>query len=318
MTIPNVTVAIPVYNREDCIGSCIESVLNQTVGPFEILIVDDGSTDRTKEIILKHKSTADKISFFAAPKNGGENYARNRCVEYAKGDFIFWLDSDDELVPDAIENINKVLANHSGFLHYMFLTSDRQIEFQGNSAFSQNLHITTYKDWVTFNVSGDFAHLMHKSVFEGLPFFEQIRGFPGINFLRIHRKTKEQLFVNQLVTIRDRNRTDALCLTGYLTNKKSIWEQYINNNFYFDYFEDDLLRFNKKLLEKKARKNILLGIAINETKMNKAVIKRLKEKKVNLFPVNVLNLRFAAPLVYSVITNYVKFKQRIARPSLAS
>lgn len=318
MTIPKITVAIPVYNREDCIGGCIESVLNQRVSPFEILIVDDGSTDRTKEIILQYQSTNDKISFFAAPKNGGENYARNRCVEYAKGEFIFWLDSDDELVPDAIENINRAITDHSGFLHYMFLTSDRQVEFKEDAAFSKNIHITTYQDWVTFNVAGDFAHLMHKSVFEGLPFFEQIRGFPGINFLRIHRKTKQQLFVNKLVTIRDRNRADALCLTGYLTNKKSIWEQYVNNNFYFDYFEDDLLRYDRKLLERKAKKNILLGIAINETKKNETVIKRLKEKKVNLFPLNVLNLRFAAPLVYSVITNYVKFKHRFVRQSLAS
>ena len=318
MTIPSVTVAIPVYNREDCIGACIESVLAQTVSPFEILIVDDGSTDRTREIVLKYNAVNEKISFFAAPKNGGENYARNRCIEYAKGDFIFWLDSDDQLVPEAIENIQKMLSDEPGFLHYMFLTSDRQKEFEANSAFSGNTHITTYKDWVTFNVSGDFAHLMHKSVFEGLPFFEQIRGFPGINFLRIHRKTQKQLFVNKLVTIRDRNRTDALCLTGFLTNKKSIWEQYVNNNFYFDYFEDDLIKFNKKLLERKAKKNILLGIAINETKKNKAVIQRLEQKNVSLFPLNVLNFRFAAPLVYSIITSYVKLKQRAIRPSLVN
>jgi|GEM_PF-3355191 len=316
MGIPSITVAIPVYNREDCIGTCIESVLSQTVSPFEILIVDDGSTDHTKDIILKYKSFASNISFFAAPKNGGENYARNRCVEYAKGEFIFWLDSDDQLLPNAIENINNVLKEHTGFLHYMFLTSDRQKEFKTNSRFSGNLHITTYKDWVTFNVSGDFAHLMHKSVFEGLPFFEQIRGFPGINFLRIHRKTQQQLFMNQLVTVRDRNRADALCLTGYLTNKKSIWEQYVNNNFYFDYFEDDLLEFDKKLLEKKVKKNILLGIALNQTKTNRAVINRLKQKNVSLFPFNVLNLKFAAPLVYSIITNYVKLKLRTTERSL--
>src|SRR4030081_1387575 len=121
-----ITVAIPVYNREDCIGKCIESVLNQTLAPYEILLVDDGSTDRTTEVIAEYELKAKNISVFIAPKNGGENYARNRCVEYAKGDFIFWLDSDDYLVPDAIENVHSAIHQHPDFFHYMFLTSDRK------------------------------------------------------------------------------------------------------------------------------------------------------------------------------------------------
>ena len=303
-----ITVAIPVYNREDCIGKCVESVLKQTVLPYEILLVDDGSTDGTKKVIESYLSANPVISFFAAPKNGGENYARNRCVEFAKGEFIFWLDSDDYIVPTAVETVLAAIQQTSGFMHYMFLTSDRQSEFSGSSVFSKKKHITTFKDWVTFNVSGDFAHVMHKTVFEGLPFFEDIRGFPGINFLRIHRKTKKQLFVNTLVTVRDRNREDALSLTGHLDNKKSIWEQYVNNNYYLDYFEDDLLRYDKKMLSRKVMKNLLLGIAIKEIGKNNEVINRMKKKKVNLFPVNILNTGVATPIVYKLITSYVKFK----------
>ena len=122
-----ITVATPVYNREDCIGRCIESVLHQSQLPFEMLLVDDGSTDATKDVIKKYKSENPVISLFEAPKNGGENYARNRCVENAKGDFIVWLDSDDYLVPTAIENVHTAIISNPGFLHYMFLTSDKRI-----------------------------------------------------------------------------------------------------------------------------------------------------------------------------------------------
>jgi len=304
-----ITVAIPVYNREDCIAKCIESVLQQTVLPFEIVVVDDGSTDNTRNVIESLLADHPQINFFAAPKNGGENYARNRCVEQANGEFIFWLDSDDYIVPDAIESVLAAMNKYPGFLHYMFLTSDRQIEFTGSTAFSKKKHVTTFNDWVTSAVSGDFAHVMHKSVFEGLPFFEDIRGFPGINFLRIHRKTKRQLFVNKLVTIRDRNRADALSLTGYLSNRKSIWEQFVNTNYFFEHFEDDLLALDKKLLVRKAKKNVLLGVAIREIGKNREMIDRLKKKKVRLFPFDIINTGLAAPFVYKMITSYVSIKQ---------
>jgi glycosyltransferase involved in cell wall biosynthesis len=246
-----ITVAIPVYNREDCIAKCIESVLQQTVLPFEIVVVDDGSTDNTRNVIESLLADHPQINFFPAPKNGGENYARNRCVEQATGEFIFWLDSDDYIVPDAIESVLAAMNKNPGFLHYMFLTSDRQTEFSGSTAFSKKKHVTTFNDWVTSAVSGDFAHVMHKSVFEGLPFFEDIRGFPGINFLRIHRKTKQQLFVNKLVTIRDRNRADALSLTGYLSNRKSIWEQFVNTNYFLQTISLSILRMTFWRLIKK-------------------------------------------------------------------
>ena len=164
-----------------------------------MLLVDDGSTDATKEVIKKYKAENSIISLFEAPKNGGENYARNRCVENVKGDFILWLDSDDYLVPNAIESVLTGIDNNPGYLHYMFLTSDRKSEFKTHPEFSQKTHITSFEDWLTEKVSGDFVHVMHKSVFVGLPFFEDIRGFPGVNFIRIHRRTKKQLFINILV-----------------------------------------------------------------------------------------------------------------------
>jgi glycosyltransferase involved in cell wall biosynthesis len=305
MTSIKLTVAVPVYNRADCIGRCIESVLNQDHMPFELLLVDDGSTDNTREVIRRYAAKSTLISVFEAPRNGGENYARNRCVEHAKGNFILWLDSDDFLVDGAVKNVLYSMQEAPGFEHYMFLPSDRANEFSKDDAFSAASKVTTYQDWVTGKVSGDFVHVMRKDVFEGLPFFEEIRGFPGINFIRIHRKTQKQLYVNKLITVRDRNRTDALSLTGHLDNKRSIWEQYLNTNYFLDYFEDDLARYDRKCLIRTVNKNLILGIAVDQVEKNKEVIDRLRKKRIGSFPLAVLNKKLMSPVLYRVIKYYV-------------
>ena len=87
-----VSIIIPTYNRADFIGKTIKSVLNQTYSNFEIIIVDDGSTDNTKEVV---RSFADsRISYFKK-QNEERAVARNYGIEKAKGDFITFLDSDD-------------------------------------------------------------------------------------------------------------------------------------------------------------------------------------------------------------------------------
>ncbi len=88
---PLVTCIIPVFNCEKYIESAIESVLNQTYKNIEIIVVDDGSTDRTPELIKKFNG---KIKYIRHP-NSGSAAARNLGISKASGDFIGFLDSDD-------------------------------------------------------------------------------------------------------------------------------------------------------------------------------------------------------------------------------
>ena len=274
----NITVATPVYNREDCIGRCIESVLQQSQLPFEMLLVDDGSTDATKEVIKKYKVDNPVISLFEAPKNGGENYARNRCVENAKGDFILWLDSDDYLVDNAIRTVINSIQENPGYLHYMFTPSDREEEFNSNLILSQNIQTITYEDWLIDRITGDFVHVMHKKVFENYPFFEEIIGFPGVNFLLIHKHTGQQLFINKVTTIRDRDRTDSLTYSYHLDDIKWINQSYISSFYYFKYFSADFLKLSKNSFYKLFIKIFIIGIALGKNEKNKSLINFLEEK----------------------------------------
>lgn len=98
-TTPIISVIIPTYNRGNIVPQAIESALNQTYKNFEIIVVDDGSTDNTKETLGRYY---DKIKFFYK-NNGGVSSARNFGVKHALGKYIAFLDSDDLWYPDKLQ-----------------------------------------------------------------------------------------------------------------------------------------------------------------------------------------------------------------------
>ena len=109
-TPPKVTVFIPVYNRELYIGDAIRSILEQRFQGFEILLVDDGSTDKSLDVIRSFKDP--RITVACNEKNLGIPRTRNRGLELAKGEFIALLDSDDRAHPDRLHKQVAFLDDH--------------------------------------------------------------------------------------------------------------------------------------------------------------------------------------------------------------
>ena len=105
---PLVSVIIPTYNRANLLKRAINSVLNQTYKNLEIIVVDDGSTDNTEEIVKEYQDS--RIQYILLPENRGVSSARNRGVKSSRGNFISLLD-DDEYLPERIEKSMKVLKN---------------------------------------------------------------------------------------------------------------------------------------------------------------------------------------------------------------
>lgn len=89
---------MPVYNREEFLKETIDSVLNQTFKDFEFIIIDDGSTDRSIEIIKSYKDP--RIKLFINDRNQGTSYSRNRAIDLSLGDYIITIDSDDINLPE--------------------------------------------------------------------------------------------------------------------------------------------------------------------------------------------------------------------------
>lgn len=98
---PLVSVIIPTYNRAHLIDRPIRSVLTQTFQDFELLLVDDGSADRTEEAVRKVGDP--RVRYIAQPCNAGVSAARNRGLRESCGEFVAFLDSDDEWLPEKLE-----------------------------------------------------------------------------------------------------------------------------------------------------------------------------------------------------------------------
>lgn len=118
-----VSVIIPTYNREKTIEYCINSVLKQTIKPYEIIIIDDCSTDKTVKIIKD--LNIDLIKVFKLDKNSGAQIARNKGIKEATGDWIAFQDSDDEWIETRIEKcLNKAINEKFNIVYSECLIND--------------------------------------------------------------------------------------------------------------------------------------------------------------------------------------------------
>ena len=102
---PGISIIVPVYQAEKYLEKCIESVKRQTFQDWELLLIDDGCTDRSPRICDQYAAKDDRIRVFHKKKNAGVSEARNWGLREAKGDCIAFLDSDDGFEPRALETL---------------------------------------------------------------------------------------------------------------------------------------------------------------------------------------------------------------------
>lgn len=115
-----VSIVMPVYNVENYIVSSIKSVLNQTYKNFELIIVIDGSKDNSEAIAREFEKADSRVKVYTKP-NGGISDARNYGLNIATGDFIYFLDSDDWIVPSLLEeNLKIIIQDNLDFVVFGF------------------------------------------------------------------------------------------------------------------------------------------------------------------------------------------------------
>jgi glycosyltransferase involved in cell wall biosynthesis len=109
---PTVSIIIPTYNRAHLVGRAIQSILDQTYKDFELIIVDDGSTDNTENIIREFQKKDKRIKYICHKKNRGGSAARNTGVKNSSGYFLSFLDSDDQWLANKLRTEVKILNNN--------------------------------------------------------------------------------------------------------------------------------------------------------------------------------------------------------------
>ncbi len=147
---PLVSVIMPCYNMEKFIAYTIESVQRQTYPHWELLIVDDTSTDRTAEIVKSHQNQDDRIHFIVKPKHSGIADTRNQCLKMAKGRFLAFLDADDVWHPEKLEQQLKFMMKRKiGFSYSSYDCIDEEgnplekmVKSAGNLDYDAYMHNT--------------------------------------------------------------------------------------------------------------------------------------------------------------------------------
>lgn len=155
------TIIIPTYNRASFLTKTIESVLQQSFRDWELIIIDDGSTDTTKNII---RGFTDKRIKYFYQKNQERSVARNKGIEHAEGQYICFLDSDDYYLPQHLENFHSTILkaeNKTGFFYC-------GICFEQNGVIRERVEVqNTFadpKEFVICAVIGTPQVCIHRSV----------------------------------------------------------------------------------------------------------------------------------------------------------
>lgn len=107
-----ITLVIPIYNIENYLGRCLDSVINQTYKDLEIILVNDGSTDNSLEICESYAKEDSRIKIINK-NNGGLSSARNVGLDACKGDYVTFIDSDDWVSLDYIEILYKNIIDNN-------------------------------------------------------------------------------------------------------------------------------------------------------------------------------------------------------------
>lgn len=172
-----VSIIIPTYNREHTIKRAVDSVLEQTYQDFELIIVDDASTDNTCQIISEYKDS--RIKYLKTEDRHGANHARNVGISNAQGEYIAFQDSDDVWQPDKLEKQMKILQEESDvdivFSRYLHHLANGKAALVPNKNYSAALLQNDLESILADNnVIGTPTLVIRKTCFDKMGMFDEM------------------------------------------------------------------------------------------------------------------------------------------------
>lgn len=277
------SVIIPTYNRAYFITKTIESVLNQTCSSFELIIVDDGSSDSTEKVVGGIK---DKRIKYHKKNNAERGAARNFGVSKAKGDYITFLDSDDLLYPKYLEEANLFIEtnNEINIFHQLFEVRNNSDKLIQSADYSNS---NVFKSLIT---KGNFMAcqgMFLKIDFAKSNLFIEDRNLAGSEdyelWLRI--STTTNIVINPVVTsalIDHSERSVVKFNIDSLIKRKELMLHYLFSN---NLINKKLLKF-KSILKTGAYSYISLHIALSNQRKKialKYLFKAIKQSPMFIF-----------------------------------
>ena len=175
---PKISIIVPVYNVEKYLGKCIESILNQTFRDFELILVDDGSTDSSGKICDEYSLKDSRIKVIHK-ENGGLSSARNTGLDIAKGEYIGFVDSDDWIEMDMYEILYKLIKTSGkdmANIGFSAIYEDRIEKWTDNKKIILNREESLI-ELLKHRYFGNYiwANLYSKKIFKNIRFTEKIK-----------------------------------------------------------------------------------------------------------------------------------------------
>lgn len=266
-----ISVIVPTFNVEGYIHVCLNSVLNQTYTDFEIICIDDCSDDNTLKILSYFSKKDYRVKILKNEHNRGPGYSRNRGLNEASGDYIFFLDSDDWISPNTFEVVHNIAeCKNVDLVIFKLIVFYNNLKYFGFEKLYDINILNEYKDnnFNHYNLPSDklfkIADMPCNKLYRKTFLDEYNIKFTDENliyedsefFFNVITKANSISFLNEYLYIR--RRRDNSIMT--LTNKrlfdvfpifKNILELFYNDKLLWDYYKRELVIYLFKVLNSK-------------------------------------------------------------------
>lgn len=318
-----VSVIVPVYNVENYLEKCVNSIINQTERDIQIILVDDGSTDKSPQICDELSLKDDRIVVFHK-KNGGLSSARNKGLENAKADYVCFIDSDDIIAPYYVEHLLSLIEKYDCDVAVgkfetftdkdpSFDNIDNDVEIvEGKNAINKLFG----KSYVTATIACNKVY--KKSLFDDIKFPEGKINEDEATAYRIFYKTERVAFSNSVVYgyyMRDNSITKSKFSKRNFDFLEIAWERCMffkergEERYYYVFLKIycwTLLEFAKKTKKILRDKKTSKALKKEFKKKSKLLVKLPYMSKTKKLAVRVIRI---CPLIYYVIRNAKSIKK---------
>lgn len=302
---PFVSIITPTYNRAYCIGNAIKSVLEQNYQNFEIIIIDDGSTDSTEEVVRKFRD--ERLIYLKQSRNTGVNKAKNAGIKASKGKYIIFLDSDDQLLEGALSYIADTFERIPDSVGVIWGAC---VDLDGNITSSNPnfCGILKYEDLVCQKLVGEYIPICKREALEYEKFDENLISFEGITWIAISRKF-DFYITNTPLRLYDNKGVDRLSHAENIIRRAS--KMVDGKKILLARFSEDMLRLCPNTYIRTVHRLILyLIIDGNRKEAIKYLLECIKRDRLN---VNSLILLVLLLLGKRVTQTFYRIKQKYSR-----
>ena len=238
-----ISIIVPVYNNDKYLHNCINSIINQTYRNIEIILIDDGSTDTSLQV-CNFYSNKDKRIKVIHKENGGLSEARNYGIKHAKGDYIFFIDSDDIIQNNTIEIMYSVLENKNDCISICnFERFNSKYSYSTNKIIKKYTSLSYFEEILKINCFTYACGVLIPKSFLNTNFFIKGRYFEDMSSMyKIFSKSK---YIYKFDGEFYKYRTNLNSIVHTMNNKKI--EDYIKSTNEMLEFIDSHYNINIKL-----------------------------------------------------------------------